>query len=297
MTSGCFDTHREEEERLLAELLALKKEQLPETAVIVRTNREAVQFGELLKSAGIAVKGKRISEGDMFHGFVMEDIAAFLSYLYEGSRRGDFIRFMNKPNRFLARSALLSETVQREHLEQYYQKNEAMLSEIRNLFEKLRIAASLQPHLAVSFFRKTLGYEGYLREKAKDEGEFQRLKRQAEQIQDCFQAFHKGTTVRKFVDEQAAKAGNEVPRTREGKGVSILTMHGAKGLEFDRVFLPDVNEGIIPGKDALTPEALEEERRLLYVAMTRARNELSVYYTRERGRKLSGFLEGLIPSP
>ncbi len=72
-------------------------------------------------------------------------------------------------------------------------------------------------------------------------------------------------------------------------------MHAAKGLEFDRVFLPDVNEGIIPGKRCVTKDALEEERRLLYVAITRARNELEIYYTRERGRTLSRYLKGLIP--
>jgi len=72
-------------------------------------------------------------------------------------------------------------------------------------------------------------------------------------------------------------------------------MHGAKGLEFDRVLLPDVNEGIMPAKKCVTEGSLEEERRLLYVAMTRARSELNIYYTKERGRKLSPYLEGLIP--
>ena len=87
-------------------------------------------------------------------------------------------------------------------------------------------------------------------------------------------------------------------KTQELNGVSVITMHASKGLEFNNVYLPDVNEGIIPGKKCLTMEALEEERRLLYVAITRARNTLSIYYTKERGRKLSRFLEGIIlPHP
>ena len=72
-------------------------------------------------------------------------------------------------------------------------------------------------------------------------------------------------------------------------------MHGAKGLEFDRVYLPDVNEGVIPGRRCASPKELEEERRLLYVAITRAKKELHIYYTRERGRTISRYLEGLIP--
>ena len=74
-------------------------------------------------------------------------------------------------------------------------------------------------------------------------------------------------------------------------------MHASKGLEFDRVYLPDVNEGIIPGKKNQTSAALEEERRLLYVAITRARNTLIIFYTKERNRKLSRFLQGIILPP
>ncbi|MBD5547563.1 MAG: ATP-dependent helicase [Lachnospiraceae bacterium] len=293
----CFDTHREEEVALIAAISVLKPEQLPCTAVILRTNREVIQFGELLKSAGIAVKGKRISDMDFFHGFVMEDMIAFLSYLYEGNKRGDFIRFMNKPNRFLTRSAILSEVVNIECIEQYYRNNASMLSEIKTFFGQLHIAASLNPFLSLSFFRKTLGYNRYLREKAKDDREYQRLMRQADQIQNCIKDFSPGSSVRDFAERKAEQAGEAFPRTTEAQGVSVLTMHGAKGLEFDKVFLPDVNDGIIPGKDCITSEALEEERRLLYVAITRAKNELTIYYTKERGRKPSRFLEGIIPSP
>ena len=297
ITALCFDTHREEERSLIAEISALKPEQLPDTSVILRTNREVVQFGELLKSAGIAVKGKRISDADLFHGFVMEDVIAFLSYLYEGNKRGDFIRFMNKPNRFLTRSAILSETVKIEHIEQYYRNNASMLSDIRAFWGQLQIAASLKPYLSVSLFRKTLGYDRYLREKAQDDREYQRLMKQADIIQHCFKDFSPGNSVREFAERKADQAGEASALMIEEKGVSVLTMHGAKGLEFDRVFLPDVNEGIIPGKNSITPEALEEERRLLYVAITRAKNELIIYYTKERGRKRSRFLEGIIPSP
>ena len=73
-----------------------------------------------------------------------------------------------------------------------------------------------------------------------------------------------------------------------------MTMHGSKGLEFEHVFLPDVNEGVIPGKNIVTEKSLEEERRLLYVAMTRAKERLYIYCTKERGRKPSRYLEGLL---
>ncbi len=98
----------------------------------------------------------------------------------------------------------------------------------------------------------------------------------------------------KLMEEKFA-AGT--PNKTQEKGLNILTMHSAKGLEFDRVYLPDVNEGIIPGKEIKTEKEHEEERRLLYVAITRAKNELYLYYTKERNRKLSRYLEGITPHP
>jgi len=293
----CFHTHREEECSLIAQMAVLKKEELQNTAVILRTNREVVQFSELLKSEGIAVDGRRIADADFFHGFIMEDMLAFLSYIYEGKRRESLIQFMNKPNRFLTRSVFLGETVNEEQVKHFYQYNCSMLTEINTFFGQLHIAASLHPYLSLSLFRNGLGYDRYLMEKAENERECQRFLRQADQIQCCFKEFSIAGSVRDFVERKAEQAGAKNAQTIEERGVHVLTMHGAKGLEFDRVFLPDVNEGIIPRKDCLERESVEEERRLLYVAITRAKNELAIYYTKERGRKPSRFLEGIIPHP
>lgn len=227
----------------------------------------------------------------------MEDMMAFLSYIYEGNRREYFIRFMNKPNRFLTRSAFLSETVSEEQVKRYYQANLPMLAEIKTLFGQLRIAAALQPYLAISLFRKGIGYDRYLMERAGGDREYQSYLKQADWIQSCFEEYSGAGTVRSFVEQKAAQTGAALPETIEDEGIQILTMHGAKGLEFNKVFLPDVNEGIIPGKECIESEALEEERRLLYVAVTRAKNALTIYYTKERGRKPSRFLDGIIPHP
>jgi len=79
--------------------------------------------------------------------------------------------------------------------------------------------------------------------------------------------------------------------------VVFSTMHAAKGLEFDEVYLPDLNEGVVPHKKAALSTDLEEERRLLYVGMTRARSRLHLYYLKERfGKKqqVSRFIEPLL---
>lgn len=316
VTFTCFDTRQEQEREMVRAITSSGKDALCDTAVIVRTNREAALYAGSLRQAGIAVRGSRIREEDIFHGFIMEDVTAFLSFLYEGRRREDFIRFMNRPNRFLTRMALSGGNVEYGQFEKYYEHNPEMLGKVRLLFRQLQIAEGLRPHLAVSFFRKSLGYDNYLRDRAGDERHYQLLLRTADQVQKCFEdcklegkgerspspdfgrrSAHGGhreadfrSAVRSFVQQKAEKSGNHSPLIRQEEGVFVLTMHGSKGLEFERVFLPDLNEGIIPGKDIRTGQASEEERRLLYVAVTRAKKELYLYCTRERGRRPSRYL-------
>ena len=72
-------------------------------------------------------------------------------------------------------------------------------------------------------------------------------------------------------------------RGEEDLEVHLMTMHASKGLEFDTVFLPDLNEGILPGSHSAGDGDIEEERRLFYVAMTRAREKLYLSYTAGSG--------------
>ena len=75
---------------------------------------------------------------------------------------------------------------------------------------------------------------------------------------------------------------------KEKKGVQVMTLHGAKGLEFETVFITGANEGVIPYRKMQTKEEIEEERRLFYVGMTRAKRELIISCPAEKnGRELS----------
>ena len=74
-------------------------------------------------------------------------------------------------------------------------------------------------------------------------------------------------------------------RRTETDAITLATMHSAKGLEFPIVYILDANEGITPHSRAMLDEDMEEERRLFYVAMTRAKTRLHVYAVRERYHK------------
>jgi DNA helicase II / ATP-dependent DNA helicase PcrA len=105
----------------------------------------------------------------------------------------------------------------------------------------------------------------------------------------------------KFLEEVGRRAAQEAEGV--GGGVNLLTYHRAKGLEFDAVLLPALEEGVLPIRQASTPEEVAEERRLLYVGLTRARVHLWLSWAarragpsgREQSRRPSRFLDDLVP--
>ena len=102
-----------------------------------------------------------------------------------------------------------------------------------------------------------------------------------------------------FVEELAQRMDAQHAPVVEG--VTLATLHAAKGLEWDAVFLVGLVDGTLPITHATTPEQVGEERRLLYVGMTRARRHLSLSWAQaraaggRRSRKPSRFLDGLRP--
>lgn len=292
----CFrETRKEEEYRLIEDIKGLSEQQLTDSAVIVRTNIEAFQYAALLKHNGISVRERMKKQKGIEDHFIAEDFKAFLRFCHEGNQRGEFLKIMNKPNLFLSRQALVGNTVSKESFLSYYHNNGEMCRKIEILFQHFRLASELSPALAVRYFRKMIGYDEYLKQKAASENSTELFKT-ADQLQELLKSMKPGERTDDFFERiRNEKAEEQQKNAEQLPGISIITMHGAKGLEFHTVFLPDLNEGVIPGRNCKTEESIEEERRLLYVAVTRAKESLYLYYTKERNRKLTRFLEGLIP--
>jgi len=123
--------------------------------------------------------------------------------------------------------------------------------------------------------RRYMGYDDYLEENDKSgEGRLQEI---AEQLQETADGCRTGTEWLAYVEQMRSGAGGG-----KEQGVHFMTMHGSKGLEFPVVFIVDANEGMTPYKRADSPEGIEEERRLFYVAMTRAKEQLHISWTKER---------------
>ena len=203
---------------------------------------------------------------------------------------------MNRPNRYIARDALGSSTISFGELREFYKDKDWMCDRITTLETHLRILSTLAPYAAINFIRKGMGYEEYLMEYA------QYRKIRPEELLEVLNRLQESAKGMKnleeweaYIEEYTRKLAEQAKKQETKKeGVVISTLHAVKGLEYDKVYIMNVNEGSIPYKKAVLEDALEEERRLFYVGMTRAKKELMLCYVRrqyEKERDPSRFLE------
>ena len=186
---------------------------------------------------------------------------------------------MNRPNRYISREALNSSQINFNELREYYKDKDWMCDRITTLETHLRILGTLSPFAAINFIRKGMGFEEYLREYA----QYRKIK--PEELLETLDRIHESAKGTKRLNEQARKQQDKK------EGVTISTLHAVKGLEYDIVYILNVNEGSIPYRKAVLAEAVEEERRLFYVGMTRAKKKLVLKRQYEKEREPSRFLE------
>ncbi|MBR0172822.1 MAG: ATP-dependent helicase [Lachnospiraceae bacterium] len=278
--TGSFES-RGDELRAIAKILRAQMNGntggLSDTAVICRTNAGAAECAAALRAEKLpCLIREKLS--CLYDEPVIRDIEAYLSFARRGRRRGDFLKIMNKPVRYLAGSCLKTDVTDFQTLLSYYRDNPRMLTRIRKLIRDCEILERLSPKPAVGYIRSVIGYDRYLIENSGRDHV-----RHALQVLDRFAAEAAGFRgTDELLDhmtltrDSLRTAGQ--PSGQDKNGVRLLTMHAAKGLEFDTVFLPSLNEGVIPSVRAGTRDEIEEERRLLYVAMTRARRRLYLSY-------------------
>ena len=203
---------------------------------------------------------------------------------------------MNRPNRYISRDALQKPEVSFDDLREYYRDKDWMCDRITTLETHLRILGTMPPYACINFIRKGMKYEEYLQEyamyrKMKPEELTEVLDRIMESAKGMKNLKEWETYIQDYTEKLAEQARKQETRK---EGVVISTLHASKGLEYDQVYILNVNEGSIPYKKAVLEEALEEERRLFYVGMTRAKKKLVLCYVKrqyEKDREPSRFLE------
>ena len=293
-----FQNPREEYLTVVSELRERMEngENLEDTAILLRTNQEAEGLVGALMERQVPFNMKE-KLPNLFHHWICRNLLAYMHFAAGDRSRKYFLEFMNRPNRYIARDALsLSPIVDLEQLKEYYKDKDWMCDRITTLETHLRVLKGLAPYAAINFIRKGMGYEEYLHEYA----EYRKIKpEELSEILDRLTESTKGINSLEeweaYIEDYTAKLEEQARKAeQEREGVLISTLHGVKGLEYDQVYILNVNEGSMPYRKAVLEPAIEEERRLFYVGMTRARKKLALCYVRqqyEKKREPSRFLK------
>ena len=174
-----------------------------------------------------------------------------------------------------------------------------MVDRINHFEYDIMMLEKMTPYAAISYIRRGIVYDEFVEEYAdtrrinKDE-----LMDILDELEEAARGYKTYQEWFKHIEEYSDNLKKQASKQNENEdAVELATMHGSKGLEYKTVFIMDVNEGVSPYKKALLDADIEEERRLFYVAMTRAKDELNILYVKERfGKKVmpSRFINELV---
>lgn len=267
-------------------------------AVLFRTNTQPRLLVEEFLSAGIPFR-MRDSLPNIYDHWVAKDIFTYIRMARGSRKRSDFLQIMNRPKRYIGREGLEEEEISWEALAEWYQGKPWICERIEQMKRDLKMLARLSPYGAIHYIRNVIGYEEYLKEYAA-----YRNRRPEEflDVLDELQTLSRGFSRMEDWQEHIKAYRQELLRQakeqeRQTNAVTLSTMHSSKGLEYRIVFVIDANEGITPHKRAVLEEDLEEERRLFYVAMTRAKELLYLFSVKKLYNKKaerSRFVEELL---
>ncbi len=280
-----FDSKESEYEKMITELKEIGKMNINSynhIAFLFRTNLDASYLAERLLKEKIPYQ-MREKPYNPYEHFIAKD---FLHYLYV--KNGElsvehFVPIMNRPLRYINRDAIntCNNCIDFNSLLRFYAEKEYMKQHILKLEYDLKRMQKMDVFASINYVRKGIGYDDFLRKYATESGgKTVELLKMADDIQNRMGEFASLEELQNHIDNYREQI-NISSKENSGKkksGVHIMTYHASKGLEFDTVYLPDCNEGIIPYRKSITNEEIEEERRLFYVAMTRAKEKLNILY-------------------
>ena len=210
-----------------------------------------------------------------------------LPNIYEHFIGNDLLQVMNRPKRYIGRDSVASGKPSFEEMRKFYCDKEWMLDRIDQFEWDVKMLRKTAPYAGINYIRKRIGYDDFLKDYAFTRkidranlnevlAELEEAARPFATIEEWFRHIEEYTRLLRL---------KSMKRQEDREGVRLMTLHSAKGLEFDTVFLVEANEGKMPYKKAKTDAETEEERRLFYVGMTRAKEVLKVSYVKTKNGK------------
>ena len=278
----------EESKYVVSQIQEAKKRGIPssEIAVLFRTNVEARALAETFMEYNMPFRMKERMP-NLYEHFIAQDLTTYLKMALGDRSRKSFLAIMNRPNRYIGRDSVEGTTISFESLRKFYCDKDWMLYRIDQLEVDFRILKNMAPYGAIQYIRKHIGYDEFLKEYAAfrkiNMEDLKEVLREIEERAKAFRTIEEWFTHIEEYSEELKRQSQQ--KETDPEAITFMTMHGSKGLEFDLVFIIGANETITPYKKAETKEEVEEERRMFYVAMTRARKKLIISYTKERNGK------------
>lgn len=237
---------------------------------------------------------------NIYEHFMAKDIISYIKFAMGENTREHFLRIINKPNRYISREILRNEIVSISELMSFYTDKRWMIERLDKLQFDLRMIKQMAPYAAINYIFQGVGYEDYIEEYA----DYRRMRAEEfyEVRDELLQAAKEYKTFEDWfvhIDNYGKELEQQaILNRRNQNAVELSTMHSSKGLEYDIVYIIDAVEGVTPHSKAVLDEDIEEERRLFYVAATRARLELHVFWLKERFNKsadISRFVREMCP--
>ena len=262
-------------------------------AVLFRTNTQARGIAAKLMEYNVAFS-VRESIPDIYEHFIAKDIFAYIKCGLQlvtesgGERklnREDILRVINKPNRYISREALGGVEITLDSLCNFYRDKAWMVDRIFAMYDDLKNVGRMSPFAAISYIRNRIGYDDYLKEYA----EYRKINAQElmdtlDELMASAMEYNTFEDWEDYISRYRESMKAQVANTQTD-AVSLMTFHSSKGLEWEIVYIIDANESITPHHKTKTVAGIEEERRMFYVAMTRAKNKLSIAYALDRFNK------------
>jgi DNA helicase-2/ATP-dependent DNA helicase PcrA len=276
-------------------------------AVLYRTNFQSRQIEEALRRHGR--KYNIVGGFSFYQRAEIKDTVAYLKLAASNTDSASLLRVINTPARGIGRTTV--EQVERLAREQAINlweaierivdgqglstRSQSSLVTFRNVIQEISLVASSSPlPELVRFILERTGYRKMIEQDRTPDSET-RLENLNELLNAAAEAAERGESVSDFLDHAALVS--EADAFDERAAVTLMTLHNAKGLEFPVVFVTGMEQGLFPHNRSLDSEAaVEEERRLCYVGMTRAMKRLTLTWAKYRRRFGGGEQERSTPS-
>ena len=270
-----------------------KKYSLNNVAILVRAIFQTREFEERFLKTGLPY---RIVGGIKFYERTeIKDCIAYLRIVYQTQDDLSFERIINVPkrsigdstikqiNEYAKKNTLTLETASKKLLEnnKIKPKTKIGLSSLLNLMEKWRNDLNVKKVGHIKLLQTILDDSGYS-QMLKNKKDFENENR-LENIKELLNAMKEFDNIESFLDHVAL--ATSIDQNWEGQKVNLMTIHGSKGLEFDVIFLPGWEEGLFPHQKSIEEKGekgLEEERRLAYVGITRAKKLVKISFSINR---------------